>query len=44
MTDDPSKTGLDRQLISLNTAHEVRSRTESLRCTEEELRDAVLTV
>jgi len=44
MTDDPSKTGLDRQLISLHTAHEVRSWTESLKCTEEELRDAVLTV
>ena len=44
MTDDPSKTGLDRQVISLDTAHEVRSWTASLKCTEEELRDAVLTV
>jgi hypothetical protein len=41
MTDDTSKTGLDRELIALDEPHEVRSWTESLGCTEEQLRDAV---
>jgi hypothetical protein len=41
MTDDPRKTGLDRKLISLSEPHEVRSWTESLGCSETQLRDAV---
>lgn len=41
MTDDPCKTGLDRKLISLTEPHEVRSWTESLGCSETQLRDAV---
>jgi hypothetical protein len=41
MTDDPRKTGLDRKLISLTEPHEVRSWTESLGCSETQLRDAV---
>jgi hypothetical protein len=44
MADDPKKTGLDRKLIALNEEHEVRSWTESLGCTEEELRKAVAAV
>ena len=44
MADDPKKTGLDRKLIALNEGHEVRSWTESLKCTEEELRAAVKAV
>lgn len=44
MTDDPKKTGLDRKLIALDEPHEVRSWTESLGCTEEQLRDAVKAV
>ena len=35
---------LDRKLIALDEAHEVRSWTQALKCTEEELRNAVLTV
>lgn len=41
MTDDPKKTGLDRKLIAVNEPHEVRSWTESLHCTEAQLREAV---
>lgn len=44
MTDDTKKTGLDRKLISLEEAHEVRSWTESLKCSETQLRDAVKVV
>lgn len=44
MSDDPSKTGLDRKLISLDEAHEVRSWTQSFNCTEAELRAAVKAV
>ena len=41
MSDDPRKTSLDRKLISLDEEHEVRSWTQSLGCTPEELREAV---
>ena len=41
MTDDPRKTALDRKLISLTEPHELRSWTESLGCSETQLRDAV---
>ena len=41
MEDDPSKTALDRKMISLEQEHEVRYWTEVLGCTEEELRRAV---
>lgn len=41
MSDDPTKTRLDRNLIALNEPHEVRSWTQSLGCTEAELRGAV---
>jgi len=44
MADDPKKTGLDRKLISLTEDHEVRSWTESLGVSEEELRKAVAAV
>lgn len=44
MTDDPKKTGLDRKLIALSEPHEVLSWTQSLRCTEAQLRDAVRAV
>jgi hypothetical protein len=44
MADDPKKTGLDRKLISLNEAHEVRSWTVRFHCTEAELREAVAKV
>jgi len=44
MSDDPKKTGLDRKLISLEEPHEVRDWTMSLRCTEDELREAVKAV
>lgn len=44
MSDDPSKTGLDRKLISLEEAHEAHSWTQSLGCTENELRAAVKSV
>jgi hypothetical protein len=44
MADDPQKTGLDRKLIALEEPHEVRSWTESLKCSETELRDAVKAV
>lgn len=41
MSDDPTKTGLDRKLISLNEDYEVRDWTRSLGVSEEELRRAV---
>lgn len=41
MKGDPSKTALDRKMISLEQEHEVRYWTEVLGCTEEELRRAV---
>jgi hypothetical protein len=44
MADDTKKTGLDRKLISLEEPHEVRSWTESLKCSETQLRDAVKAV
>lgn len=44
MSDDPKKTGLDRRFISLEEPYEVRSWTESLGCTEEQLRNAVAEV
>ncbi|HWT19321.1 MAG TPA: DUF3606 domain-containing protein [Variovorax sp.] len=44
MADDPKKTGLDRKLIAIDEPHEVRSWTESLKCSETQLRDAVKAV
>lgn len=44
MPDDPNKTGRDRQLISLEQEHEVRSWCESLDCTQEQLQEAVKAV
>lgn len=44
MADDPKKTGLDRKLISLKEPHEVRSWTESLGVTEQQLKAAVAAV
>ncbi len=44
MPDDKSKTGQDRQRISLSEDHEVRSWTESLGVTEAQLRAAVKAV
>lgn len=44
MSDDPKKTSLDRKLISLDEEHEVRSWTQSLGCTPEQLREAVKAV
>lgn len=44
MTDDTSKTGSDRKLISLDQDYEVRDWTASLGCTEAQLRDAVKAV
>jgi hypothetical protein len=41
MSDDKSKTGADRKLISLEQAHELRDWMKSLGCTEQQLRDAV---
>ena len=41
MSDDPSKTGQDRKLISLTEDYEVRDWTQSLGVSEEELRRAV---
>ena len=40
----PKATGLDRELISLAKPHEVRSWTESLGVTEQQLRAAVAAV
>ena len=44
MSDDPKKTGEDRKLISLEQDHEVRSWTQSLGVTEQQLRAAVAAV
>jgi hypothetical protein len=44
MQDDPSKTALDRKLVSLEQEHELRYWTEVLGCTEQELRRAVAQV
>jgi len=44
MSDDPSKTGLDRKLIALEQPHELRNWCQSLGCTEEQLRAAVKAV
>ena len=44
MSDNTSKTGLDRKLISLEEDYEVRDWMKSFGCTEEELRDAVKAV
>jgi len=44
MADDPKKTALDRKLIALNEPHEVRSWTESLGVSEQQLRAAVAAV
>jgi hypothetical protein len=44
MPDDPEKTGLDRKLSSLDEPHELRSWTERLQCTPEQLRAAVQAV
>ena len=44
MSDNPAKTGLDRQLVSLEEDYEVRDRMKSFGCTEEELRAAVKAV
>ena len=41
MEDDPSKTALDRKLISLEQEHELRYWTSALNCTEQELRHAM---
>ena len=41
MSDNTSKTGLDRQLVSLNEDYEIRDWTKSFGCTEDELRAAV---
>ena len=44
MSDNPAKTGLDRQLVSLEEDYEVRDWMKSFGCTEEELRAAVKAV
>lgn len=44
MPDDPSKTGSDRKLISLEQEHELRDWAASLGCSEEQLRAAVKAV
>jgi hypothetical protein len=44
MSDNTSKTGLDRKLISLEEDYEVRDWTKSLGCTEPQLREAVKAV
>ena len=44
MSDDKSKTALDRKLISLAEPYEVRDWCKSLGCTEPRLRDAVQAV
>ena len=44
MSDDKSKTGNDRKLISLEQDYELRDWTKSLGCTEQQLRDAVKAV
>lgn len=44
MSDNTSKTGLDRKLISLEEEYEVRDWSTSLGCTPEQLREAVKAV
>ena len=44
MEDDPDKIALDLRLIALDQEHEVRSWSESLHCTPEQLREAVKAV
>ena len=44
MADDKSKTGQDRQRISLSEDYEVRDWCKSLGCTPEQLREAVKAV
>ena len=44
MSDDNTKTGLDRKLVSLDQDYEVRDWMKSFGCTEEELRAAVKAV
>lgn len=44
MSDDTSKTGQDRKLISLKEDYEVRDWCKSLGCTPEQLRAAVKAV
>lgn len=44
MSDNPAKTGLDRQLVSLEEDYEVRDWMKSFGCTEEELRAGVKAV
>ncbi len=44
MSDDPTKTGSDRKLISLQEDYEIRDWTKSLGCTEAQLREAVKAV
>lgn len=44
MADDPTKTGNDRKLISLEQDHEVRDWSVSMGCSEDELRQAVKVV
>jgi hypothetical protein len=41
MPDDKSKTAADRKLISIEEPHELRDWTQSLGCTEQQLREAV---
>ena len=44
MPDDPTKTGSDRNFISLDQEHEVRDWAKVFGCTEEQLREAVKAV
>jgi Protein of unknown function (DUF3606) len=44
MADDKTKLASDRKFINLNEDYEVRDWTQSLGCTEQELRDAVKAV
>ncbi|WP_371436593.1 DUF3606 domain-containing protein [Polaromonas sp.] len=44
MSDNTSKTGLDRKLISLEEDYEVRDWSKSLGCTPDQLREAVKAV
>lgn len=44
MSDNTSKTALDRQLVSVDQEYEIRDWMKSFGCTEEELRAAVKAV
>jgi hypothetical protein len=44
MPDDPTKTGSDRNFISLDQEHEVRDWAKAFGCTEAQLREAVKAV